>query len=293
MGDPRLNQGAQPRKSKDLIARLKRDLAEKLVADRDYANMAITHVDASLYANAASYTVRRGQENIYAGERRPDLADVLDNIDPGPDGLASLLTSIIVRSECLDYGPGVGTHGTLLEHLHGEIRYDERTYFLLAGRWYEVDASYIDLVTRDFVGLIENLDLKASAIGLRNWHKTESEGAYNESSVAGDLVINGDRVMTDNVELFDTLTCDGERTYIVHVKRDFDVKVRDVRSQIINSANIIENDLRLGDPTRLKRHHATLQRKGRTTLTESEFLELFERPQDVRPRLRHRHQAGP
>lgn len=99
--------------------------------------------------------------------------------------------------------------------------------------------------------------------------------------------------MTDNVELFDTLTCDGERTYIVHVKRDFDVKVRDVRSQIINSANIIENDLRLGDPTRLKRHHATLQRKGRTTLTESEFLELFERPQDVRPRLRHRHQAGP
>jgi len=267
-----------PRKSKDLIGRLKHDLAEKLVIDRDYANMAVTHVDASLYANATLYTVSRGQEEIYTRELRPDLADILDNVDPGPEGPASLLTSITVRSQCLDYGPGAETHGTLLEHLHGEIRHGDQTYFLLAGRWYEVDASYIDLVTKDFVGLIENLDLEASAIGLQDWQKADSEGTYNEDSVTRDLVINGDRVMTDNVELFDTLISDAERTYIVHVKRDFDVKVRDVRSQIVNSANIIENDLRLDDPIRLKKHYDTLQRRGRTTLTEFEFLELFARP---------------
>ncbi len=267
-----------PRKSKDLIVRLNCHLAKKLVVEHDYANIAVTHADASLYANATLYAVSKGKEDIYAGDRRPDLADILDNVDPGPEGPESLLTSITVRSQCLDYGPEVGTHGTLLEHLHGEIRYDERTYFLLAGRWYEVDKSYIELVTRDFVGLIEDLDLRASQIGLPNWQKAKSEGAYNEDSVTGDLVINGDRVLTDNVELFDTLSCVGERTYIIHVKRDFDVKVRDVRSQIINSANIIENDLRVSDPARLKRHHAALRRRGRTTLTEAEFLDLFEHP---------------
>jgi hypothetical protein len=149
---------------------------------------------------------------------------------------------------------------------------------VLAGRWYEVDTSYIELVTKDFLGLIEALDLPASQIGMQNWKGANSEGTYNEESVTGNLVINGDRVLTDNVELFDTLSCVGERTYIIHVKRDFDVKVRDVRSQIINSANIIENELRLGDPTRLKRHHEALLRRGRTTLTEAEFLDLFERP---------------
>ncbi len=110
------------------------------------------------------------------------------------------------------------------------------------------------------------------------WQKTKNEGEYNEDSVTGDLVINGDRVLTDNVELFDTLSCIGDHTYIIHVKRDFDVKVRDVRSQIINSVNIIENELRLGDLTRLKRHHAALQRNGRTNLAETEFLDLFKHP---------------
>jgi hypothetical protein len=54
--------------------------------------------------------------------------------------------------------------------------------------------------------------------------------------------------------------------------------VRDVRSQIVNAATIIENDLRTSAPTRLKRHHQALVRRGRTTLTEGEFLALFARP---------------
>jgi uncharacterized protein (TIGR04141 family) len=267
-----------PRKSRDLIASLHRHLAEKLVVDHDYANVAVTHIDASLYVNATSYAVSKGNEDVYSGDRRPDLPDILDDIDVGQAGPESLLTSIMIRSQCLDYGTEIGTHGTLLEHLHGEIRYGERTYFLLAGRWYEVDASYVDLVTKDFCGLIETLDLQASLIGLQAWRKTKSEGTYNEESVTEKLVINGDRVLTDNVELFDILNCVTDRTYIIHVKRDFDVKVRDVRSQIINSANIIENDLRLDDPDRLKRHYEALRRRERTTLTETEFLGLFERP---------------
>ncbi|GAA5197164.1 hypothetical protein GCM10023346_31260 [Arthrobacter gyeryongensis] len=62
------------------------------------------------------------------------------------------------------------------------------------------------------------------------------------------------------------------------MKRDFDVKVRDVRSQIINSAQIIENDLRVGSLAKLKAHHARLVNWGRTTISEADFLKLFDQP---------------
>ncbi len=267
-----------PRKSRDLIARLNRHLAKQLVVDRDYTNIAVTHTDASLYANATVYTVTHDDSLLYQGDRRPEIADILNHVSPGSAGPEALLTSITVQSQCEDYGPDVGTHGTLLAHLHGEIRHEKRSYFLLAGRWYEVDTSYLELVSKEFLGLIEELDLPADHIGLRTWLKAESEDDYNENSVKGRPIVNGDRVLTDNVELFDTLTWDDKRTYIVHVKRGFDVKVRDVRSQIVNSAYIIENDLRVGVPTRLKRHYEALHRRKRTTLTEEEFLALFQQP---------------
>lgn len=266
-----------PRKSKDLIARLRETLAEKLVVRHEYANVSVTHADASLYANADRYVVNCGRQDLYSGELRPELADILDGIEPGPEGPIPLLKSITIRSESTDSGSVAGTDGTLLHHLHGEIRHDDRTWFVLAGRWYEVDRQYVDLVTRDFVTLVEEFDLEASTIGLRPWRRAESEGAYNETSVAAGTVINGDKVLTDNVELFDTLVSKGGCTFLVHVKRGFDVKVRDIRSQIVNAANVIENDLRASAPTRLKRHHQALVRRGRTTMSEDEFLALFAR----------------
>lgn len=266
-----------PRKSVDQITRLRGALAEKLVVRHDFANMAVTHADASLYANADRYIASRGRESLYSGELRPELGDILAGVDPGPEGPTSLLSSISIRSESSEAGSVATTDGTLLQHLHGEIRYDGRTWFVLAGKWYEVDRQYVDSVTADFVGLIEELDLDASGIGLRTWRSAESEGDYNETSTVAATVINGDKVLIDNVELFDTLASDGERTYLVHVKRGFDVKVRDVRSQIVNAANIIENDLRASAPARLKRHHRALVRRGRTTMNEGEFLALFAR----------------
>jgi len=267
-----------PRKSKDQIARLREALADKLVVRREFVNMAVTHADASLYANADRYVASRGRQDLYSGELRPELGDILDGVDPGPDGPMSLLTSIAVRSESTDAGSVATTDGTLLHHLHGEIRHDDRTWFVLAGRWYEVDRQYIDSVTRDFVGLIGALDLDASSIGLRRWQSAETEGDYNETSAVAATVVNGDKVLTDNVEFFDTLISTGERTFLIHVKRGFDVKVRDVRSQIVNAANIIENDLRASTPTRLKRHYQALVRRGRTAMPEDEFLAHFALP---------------
>lgn len=205
----------------------------------------------------------------------PRWPPVVDAVDVQWDEPGSLLTSIMIESRCPEYGPDAGTHGTLLEHLHGEMQFNGLTYFLLAGRWYRVDADYVQFVTEDLVMLLGQIDFDASELELPPWDGALSEAEYNVRAATAADGINGDRVLTDNVELFDTLINKGDRTYIVHLKRGFDVKVRDVRSQIVNSANIIENDLRSADPARLKAHHAALKRHGRTSIPEGDFVDLF------------------
>lgn len=266
-----------PRKRKDLIEKLKKDLAKRIFIKKDWTNISVAHIDASLYDNATCYTVSQGEKVLYEADSAPSLSDFVNNMAVDSANLLDNLTSVVIQTENSDYfNGGVWTSGPLMNHLHGEIRHGGKTYFLLAGKWYEVDATYIEQITKDFIGTLSTLDLDASIVGLRDWQNADSEGTYNDGAFANS--INGDRVLTDNIELFDGLISDGSTTYIVHVKRNFDVKVRDVRSQVLNSAQIIENDLRVGTREKLKSHHARLVEWKRTTISEDDFLKLFENP---------------
>ncbi|WP_081319092.1 DUF6119 family protein [Microbacterium testaceum] len=263
-----------PRKKKDLIAQLRRTLATRIFVDKKFDNLAVSHTDASLYDNATTYLVKQGGDTLLETSERPALAEIVAVMDINMSDVVANFDAVRISTSNDDYGADYGTSGTLVNHLHGEIQDGTSTYYLLAGKWYEVDASYIEEVKKDFIHLFETLDLPASNVGLKSWATADSEGAYNKKSVASANFINGDRVLTDNVELFDSLVWDGTDLYILHVKRGFDVKVRDVRSQIVNSAQIIENDLRTGG-AKLKEHHARLVSRGRTKMSQPEFLALF------------------
>lgn len=266
-----------PRKQRKLISDLCSKLAEQLFKDKQYDNLAICHAEASLYANATNYFAYANSKSntLYSSHTEPTLEELLKDAELDEDYVKNL-SSIEIETKNDDYGDSYGTHGTLLAHLNGEITYNGKTYFLLSGKWYEVSASYIEQITKDFLSLIVQLDLEAKVIGLQNWNNSESEGTYNGTSLAYDECINGDNILTDNIELFDTLAYKGNELYIIHVKKEFNVKIRDVRSQLLSSAQVIENDLRNGS-IKLKAHHAQLKAKGRTTLTEADFLKLFSR----------------
>lgn len=268
-----------PRKKNLLISELRASLAEKIFKNKDYTNLALTHAEISLYAGATRYIVNyHDGEILYESTEEPLLEDVLGNADID-DEYVNNFSAITIQAINDDYGPSYGTEGTLLAHLNGELIHNGKTYFLLAGKWYEVDGTYIEQITKDFINLLTPLDIPASSIGLRPWRTDETEGTYNASSLDYDEHINGDTVLTDNVELFDTLAYryrNGE-LYILHVKRDFNVKIREIRSQLLASAQVIEDDLR-GDSNKLKHHHRQLIKKRRTTLSEEEFLVLFSRP---------------
>lgn len=266
-----------PRKQKLLISELCASLAKQIFTDKSYENLALSHVDSNIYANATNYTVyQKSKSNLLYGETsEPSLSDIVAVIDL-EDEDAKNLTTVEIETTNDDYGDSFGTNGTLLAHLNGEIVHNGRTYFLLSGKWYEVNASYIQQIQKDFLNLIESSDLSKAEIGLKDWTDSDSEGTYNESSLSHAEFINGDTILTDNIELFDTLAYKNNKLYIIHVKKGFNVKIRDVRSQILASAQVIENDLRNGS-IKLKEHHAQLVEKGRTTLSESDFLNLFTR----------------
>lgn len=267
-----------PRKKRLLINKLRSALAEKVFKDKVYANLALTHAEISLYANATKYLVtQHDKTNIYDQAAQPRLADIIDSADIDEEDYTKNFSTVTIQAVNEDYGPSYGTEGTLLAHLNGELTHEGKTYFLLAGKWYEVDATYIEQIKKDFLALLSSLDTPASEVGLANWKKGDSEGTYNNNSLSYDEHINGDTILTDNVELFDTLAYKEDKLYILHVKKGFNVKIRDVRSQLLASAQVIENDLR-NSSQRLKEHHAQLVAKGRTALSEEEFLALFTRP---------------
>jgi uncharacterized protein (TIGR04141 family) len=266
-----------PRKQRDLIAKLRLALAERVFRDEEYEGIAIMNSEASLYTSAAQYIVHQGKNTLHDASEEPELHQIVNGMKVDTEDYTNNLVTVTIQSIYGDYGNNVGTSGTLMSHLNGELRHEGKTYFLLSGKWYEVDASYIEVITREFITLMSHLDLEATTIGLRDWKESEWEGDYNLSSSETGAFINGDRILTDNVELFDSLEYSGTDLHILHVKREFNVKIRDVRSQVLASAQVIENDLRTGG-TKLRAHHAKLHAKGRTVLSESRFMALFERP---------------
>lgn len=267
-----------PRKKKDLLSKLRHELAVQIFREGKFDDFALTHMDSATYANATRYLVKQKSEVLHDESYEPELASIVKSMKIDSADYERTLSDVTVETTNQDLGTFLGTSGSLLTHLNGELRHKGKTYFLLTGKWYEVDALYVSEITKDFVSLITSLDRSAGSIGLRPWRTDEHEGDYNHTSIASTTFINGDKILTDNVELFDTLSFAGtDELHILHVKLGFNVKIRDVRSQLLASAQIIENDLRTGG-AKIRSHHAQLVLKGRTTLSEADFIELFERP---------------
>ncbi|MGK9148049.1 TIGR04141 family sporadically distributed protein [Plantibacter flavus] len=265
------------RKQKRLIERLRIELARQIFVEKRTEDLALSHADVSFYTGASEYVVTDDGTVLAEFEVEPTLREIVDAATVDGDRNEQALESIIITSANEDYGAYFATRANLAAHLHGELRMDNKTYFLLSGRWYEVDATFIDSIKREFVELAGTLDLERQLVGLRDWRSEDPEGVYNTTSIDHSFSINGDTILTDNIELFDTLSFAQEGVlHILHVKRGFNVKIRDVRSQLLASAQLIENDLRTGGK-KLRAHHGQLVAKGRTELSEDAFVELFTR----------------
>lgn len=143
---------------------------------------------------------------------------------------------------------------SIINHVNGEVQLNGKCYFLIDQKWYTASGSFVDRVKSDFKGLVESDFFERSDCGLKKYeHAKESE--YNESYIQDEGWLVADRAFLSNVEIADIFHFKDDSLYIVHNKIGFDVKIRDVCSQILHSMNIINQVRSGGDKKSLEEYY--------------------------------------
>lgn len=136
------------------------------------------------------------------------------------------------------------THAMFVHHLTCEVQYLAQPVFLIDDKWYRVRGDFIDAINQQCIDQIRTAYWSTNC--MLSWPRTISdEGDYNLqfSQVPNFTVL--DKRLGQYIELCD-LMYEGEdgRIYLIHVKKGFDAKMRDLSNQITISASRLWNDIK-------------------------------------------------
>jgi len=173
------------------------------------------------------------------------------------------------------------TRDSVLDHLHGEVEHNGNHYFLVDGKFYAAEDSFIDRVKADFVSLLAGEYFAPdSTLVMGDYLVTHSsEGDYNESYIGKTGWLVADRAFVDNVEVADLFHWNGDKLYIIHNKVGYGVAVRDVCSQILHSMKIIDRLKDSGDRAMIENYYDKIIAKHYTCVTalisKEDFVDMI------------------
>ncbi len=279
------------RKSKSLINDLEVELGNQLftainsdgVAEFDYSHRNFMgYQDAQRYC----FTTKKLNDAGDWDNEPPSATQVLaaikdagefDGCKDGGDVLGVIgKTTFVGEHEDITFS----THGSVLDHLHGEITYKDKKYFLVDGKWYIAQSAFIKRLAGDFKSLLASEHFTPDpALQLESYtSKFSKEGEYNEDYIGKDGWLVGDRVFVGNIEIADLIHFQKDKVYIIHNKLGFGVTVRDVCSQILLSMSIMNriksssDKVLLGDYyERMIKHYYSSGEKP--SLTKEQFID--------------------
>lgn len=271
------------RKDGIIINKLNDEISRLFLADDD-VDISLSHNDTSNFINAESYELKYGGSVYGDGWTSTpsalEVASVINNnrIHGASDREQLEKFKLEARYQDDQYK---GTSASVLKHLNGEVPLDDKIYYLLNGRWYQVEKTFQDVTDnalREILDTGENTSLSNSSIGLTDYTHA-NEGKYNEAQTLGDSRIIGDKVLLRNLELADIIgTENNDYIDIIHVKRGFNGSTRDAASQLRNAMNTIENDLNITRRPSLNAYYDELKKNNRIdSLSKADFIKLFSR----------------
>lgn len=135
------------------------------------------------------------------------------------------------------------TKGRFLKHIHGEIKTKKGdVYFYIDEKWYLLKDSFIDDLNSMCEEIINNTDtdLELEKYDWKTDKEENSEEKYIEKYINTDGFIVMHRICEDNIELCDLIKYDDKNCYLVHIKKGFNNKMRDLSSQIYISARRLQ-----------------------------------------------------
>lgn len=240
---------------RSLNSHLKSELLSAIRGDKALDFDVCDPVDIERYIAGSVFEVGK----LEIGDERPDIEDVVDALGAQLQEVVEDDEQFVNKLRNIRFKYKVGEDGEtisrpILHMLHGQIVFEGETYFLLDKSWYLGQGDYLQNLVDDFVECVfggQN-PLFAETIGgvrLINWGKDGNkwwdEDAYNKKQAEQANFYLGDKIHIQRgygkIELFDLLYIDeaNKTIHFIHVKDDFDAKIRDVCSQIETARDVI------------------------------------------------------
>ena len=277
-----------PRKYRDLILDLENQLSEdvynKLKVGKEIQEYDFCHKAMDLYLSADKYMFRgESQEfaNHFDGNIPPTANEVFQSLyDGASHNSAKDFLEIMEKKIFVSWHEGDERdtrQASVLDHINGEVQFNEKSYFRIDQKWYTTSDAFVDRVKADFKKLIDSEFFEQIDIGLKKYNHAK-EGLYNESYKEEESWIVADRAFLSNVEIADIFHFEKDLLYIVHNKIGFDVKIRDVCSQILHSMNILDQIRNSGDRNKLEEYYEKIAAMQYYTalapkITKDKFIE--------------------
>lgn len=174
------------------------------------------------------------------------LEYVKENFDTSLLGdLMSFLGGVKVRG----YKDGEQeTIAPFMTHITCEIVFNEQPLFKIDSKWYKVRGSFIADLNRECLTMINSNYLQEDILN-EVWYnpKEIDEDEYNKKYLSNNNFLVLDKVLADQIELCDLLYFDNEKLFLIHVKKGFNAKIRDLINQIKISSRRLWSDLNSGE----------------------------------------------
>ena len=230
--------------------KLNKQLWERFQKGSDYSiDFDLCHKEYDKYLTASIYKIKKdsSSKNYFSGFEPEELTDLdiifeqIANLKKVPDNFITfcdLISSLKIYS--YDENGDDLTSGFLIDHIHGDVEFNDNKYFYIDKNWYlikEVFLERLDECCGSFINkkFYEGLDKK--------WdYENNTENQYNQEYIGDKNTIVLDTITPENIEPCDILKWDEENLYLCHVKAKFGNTMRDLCSQIFISANRIAQD---------------------------------------------------
>ncbi|MCC6460646.1 MAG: TIGR04141 family sporadically distributed protein [Saprospiraceae bacterium] len=150
--------------------------------------------------------------------------------------------------------------------------------FCIDKKWYKVDENFIEGINNDCSLLMQNARIRKDILP-EIWEnpKNTDEGDYNLQYLGKPNYLVLDKMLGQNIELCDILFIDESEIYLIHIKKGFDGKIRDLTNQIIISSQRLWNDLKSEKKfiREVYGRYRTSTNHVSSPITEPEFINLF------------------
>lgn len=181
-----------------------------------------------------------------------------------------------VRIETYNSDGDLLTEGNIIDYLQTEIDRDH-IYFLIDKTWYRLQSEFDKSLNDKYLVRIGKNIRTYSFI--KNWNNKD-ETAYNELYNSKKNPIYLHLMKVDYIELCDVIHVDhdNKKIYIIHVKIGLGASIRDLVSQALISARIIEQEVLSDSKERLSAlydHAVGKDRINNSELSKSDFLNYF------------------